>query len=445
MCVPLSVCVCVSHCVCLSTSFTKAAAVEISGRLGNDGVKPNRRQVGTLHSLCYELLGRPLIADLAPTMAKWNENHIAWRQTPAGSEDIDMTPLSTEGDKLRQRCEIYRGQMKASREWSRDIPAKKFYDEWCKFKKEVGAVDFTDLISDAYTSRLCAPNEPSVIFADETQDYSKLELELLRLWASDSDYLVIAGDDDQAIYGFKGATPDAFLDPQIPADHKHILSQSYRLPKKIKDFSGNWIKNVRRRETKEFSAKESVGSVEDVKLSWQDGMSLVKVVQENVGSGEDNKGKDSVMILASCSYMLLPLIRALREKGIPFHNPYRVKNGAWNPMRGGVQRLREFLSVDPFSRSLWTWKSLWRWVEVLDIKKSNLLRGKKTYIKNLASTKEECDKTVSRDEILALFQTKTFPWEGKELTWFRRMLLPSKESLMEYSLEMSRRGGDRST
>ena len=425
----------------LVTSFTKGAAVEIAGRLGNDGVKPSRRQVGTLHSLCYELLGGPLIADLSPTMALWNEKHIAWRQTPAGSKDNDLTPPSTEGDKLRQRCEVYRGQMKTTKEWSRDTPAKNFFEEWCRFKKNVGALDFTDMIEEVSRSKLCAPNNPDVIFADETQDYSKLELDLLRSWASDSDHLVIAGDDDQAIYGFKGATPDAFLDPPIPDDQKHVLSKSYRLPTNIKKFSGNWIKDVRRREVKEFSAKEEEGSVEEIKLSWQDGLGLVKVVQENVGSGESSHDKESVMVLASCGYMLRPLIQELREKGIPFHNPHRVKNGAWNPMRGGVQRLREFLSVDPFSRSLWTWKSFWQWIEFLDVKKTGMLRGKKTYIKNLAKKKEEANKRVSREEVLALFQTKTFPWEGQELGWFRRMLLPKKASMMEYGLTMARKGG----
>ncbi len=426
----------------LVTSFTKGAAVEIASRLGNDGVKPNRRQVGTLHSLCYELLGRPLIADLAPTMAIWNDKYKAWRQTPAGSRDNDLTPLTTEGDKLRQQCEVYRGQMKPYKQWGAglfDSGTKEFYAEWRKFKKDIGAIDFTDMIEEVYGSKMCAPNEPSVIFADETQDYSKLELELLRSWASDSDHMVIAGDDDQAIYGFKGATPDAFLDPPIPDDQKHVLSQSYRLPIAIKEFSDNWIQDVRRRETKKFAAKEDVGSVEDVKLSWQDGLSLVRVIQDNVGSGEGDKA--SVMVLASCGYMLVSLIRALREKGIPFHNPYRIKNGSWNPMRGGVQRLLEFLSVDPFSRSLWTWKSLWKWVEVLDQEKSGMLRGKKTYIKNLARTSEESNKRVSREEILALFQSRTFPWEGQELTWFERMLMPSKKSLMEYSLRMAKTGG----
>jgi len=423
----------------LVTSFTKGAAVEIASRLSTDGVKPDRRQVGTLHSLCYELIGRPLIADLAPTMNQWNDAYLAWPQTPAGSADADLTPPSTEGDKIRQVCEINRSQMRPVEEWGRNLMAKDFYKKWCEFKKDMGAIDFTDMIEEAYRLKLGAPNAPAAIFADETQDYSKLELELLRFWSSDSEYLVIAGDDDQAIYGFKGATPDAFLDPAIPDDQKHVLSQSYRLPRKIKEFSGRWIRCVRRRETKEFLAKKDEGSIDGVKTTWQDGSALVRLAQENVGSGKEDK--DNVMVLTSCSYMLVPIIRELKEKGIPFHNPYRVKNGAWNPMRGGVKRLREFLSVDPFSRELWSWRSLWQWIEFLDVKKAGILRGKKKYISDLAKTKGECDKPVSREEVLALFQTKTFPWEGQELKWFRSMLLASRESKMRYALTMARNGG----
>jgi hypothetical protein len=42
-----------------------------------------------------------------------------------------------------------------------------------------------------------------------------------------------------------------------------------------------------------------------------------------------------VMFLASCSYMLQPMIQVLRKNGIPFHNPYRKANGLWNPLRVG--------------------------------------------------------------------------------------------------------------
>ena len=42
-----------------------------------------------------------------------------------------------------------------------------------------------------------------------------------------------------------------------------------------------------------------------------------------------------MMFLAACSYMLHPVVAALRKRGIPFHNPYRKSNGFWNPLRIG--------------------------------------------------------------------------------------------------------------
>jgi hypothetical protein len=42
-----------------------------------------------------------------------------------------------------------------------------------------------------------------------------------------------------------------------------------------------------------------------------------------------------IMFLASCSYMLQPLLTVLRKNSIPFHNPYRKSNGFWNPLRIG--------------------------------------------------------------------------------------------------------------
>jgi len=51
-----------------------------------------------------------------------------------------------------------------------------------------------------------------------------------------------------------------------------------------------------------------------------------------------------VMFLASCSYMLQPMIQVLRKNGIPFHNPYRKANGFWNPSASGDERHLEGFS-----------------------------------------------------------------------------------------------------
>ena len=56
---------------------------------------------------------------------------------------------------------------------------------------------------------------------------------------------------------------------------------------------------------------------------------ILKTATEHLERGQ------TVMFLAACSYMVAPLVMVLREHGIPFHNPYRVSNGFWNPLRLG--------------------------------------------------------------------------------------------------------------
>jgi hypothetical protein len=93
---------------------------------------------------------------------------------------------------------------------------------------------------------------PSVIFADEAQDLNRMQLSLVRKWGERANYFIVAGDDDQTIYSFTGATPEAFLDPDIPDDHKIILKQSYRVPRAVHRLAEELIRRspgARRRST----------------------------------------------------------------------------------------------------------------------------------------------------------------------------------------------------
>jgi len=85
-----------------------------------------------------------------------------------------------------------------------------------QYKRENGLLDFTDLIETCLRDVALAPHTPSVIFADEAQDLNRMQLPLVRKWGERANYFIVAGDDDQTIYSFTGATPEAFLDPDIP-------------------------------------------------------------------------------------------------------------------------------------------------------------------------------------------------------------------------------------
>jgi len=90
------------------------------------------------------------------------------------------------------------------------------------------------------------------------QDFTPLELALVRQWSGPMDKVMFAGDDDQCIYGFKGATPDAFLSPEIPPEHKRVLRQSYRLPAAVHAAADAWVRQLSRREPKDFAPRPDV-------------------------------------------------------------------------------------------------------------------------------------------------------------------------------------------
>src|SRR5271157_5000744 len=82
------------------------------------------------------------------------------------------------------------------------------------------------------------------------------------------------------------------------------------------------------------------------------------------------------MFLASCAYMLRPLVAVLRKHGIPFHNPYRKSNGFWNPLRvsrkgSTANRILSLLVGHPDygeDHRPWTHGDLACWAELLQAK-----------------------------------------------------------------------------
>ena len=77
------------------------------------------------------------------------------------------------------------------------------------------------------------PQVPHRYIGGWAQDLTRLQLTLVRRWSESAHYLVLAGDDDQTIYSWAGASPEAILEPDIPADHKFFLTQSSRVPRAI--------------------------------------------------------------------------------------------------------------------------------------------------------------------------------------------------------------------
>ena len=104
-----------------------------------------------------------------------------------------------------------------------------FERRWTAYKEENGLLDFTDLIETCLRDVALAPNNPAVIFADEAQDLNRMQLSLVRKWGERASYFIVAGDDDQTIYLFTGATPEAFLKPSSIEINSLPLTNPHRL------------------------------------------------------------------------------------------------------------------------------------------------------------------------------------------------------------------------
>jgi DNA helicase II / ATP-dependent DNA helicase PcrA len=163
------------------------------------------------------------------------------------------------------------------------------------------------------------------------------------------------------------------------------------------------------------------------------------------------------MVLAACSYMLRPLVAALRKEGIPFHNPYRKANGTWNPLRLGTKgstpnRILSLLVAHPeygddYRR--WTGADLAAWAEWLPAKDSpeaaaTLRHGMKARLATIPS-----DEIITHERLREVFLPGAFAslMEAYEagaaalLMWWVRRLNADSRKRAEYPVRLAIKGG----
>lgn len=379
-------------------SFSKTAARELVSR----DLPVADSQVATLHAHAYRALGKPEIAETKDWITEWNtfvDGKAEDFKLSGGTPNVDEPTMeftsTTTGDKLLSDYNLIRAKMQDSdpktSEFMR-LDLKYFARLWEEFKADCEIMDFTDLISTALRDVKEAPSKPKVGFFDECQDFSSLELALVRSWAEPMEYVVMAGDDEQAIFEFKGASPEAFLKPEVPDNMKRILGRSYRVPKKIQDKSLQLIRQVKFRQEKNYEPRFEVeyedgkriyhdtwiaeGHIEYSRFGFQNTLDPRYLVDDMARKYLDN-GK-TLMFLASCSYQLIPLLKALRGAGLTFHNPYRKVNGAWNPLgqKKSATKIKSFLAASENFRlrdasdtnpNLWSTEEFMQWIDLLRV------------------------------------------------------------------------------
>ena len=422
-------------------SLTRAAAAEIAGR--DLPIPPEN--VGTLHALCYRALGQPKLAE--PKAGVWNEaigrERPSWTLTDPsagkrGVDDAPERPGGGEGDVLLAELGVLRATMAPPEAWPVRVQA--FAKRWGAWKAECGLVDFTDLLELAMKHVPRCPGNPEVMLGDEAQDWSQLESRLFREhWGQHAETVVLVADPDQSIYEWRGADPRLFLDQPVPDENRRLLEQSYRVPRKIVDHALAWVRKIEGRADVAYQARADDGAVLHTTSTCR---LLSRHFKEDLEVWLA-EGK-SVMLLASCGYMLRAPIRELRDWGIPFWNPYRTKQGAWNPLRrgtrktkSGADRVLAFL-VQQGERE-WHRDEIALWARSLQT--GVLRRGLKTL---LEKTPEKLLSNPWRaDELAMLFTSETHAEKALDgdLRWFEESLTEIGKRSMRFAISVAAKRG----
>jgi DNA helicase II / ATP-dependent DNA helicase PcrA len=418
------------------TSFTVAAAKEIAAR----GIPVDPQNTGTLHSLCYHALGRPELTE--NHIKDWNAQYKGYALSGEGRGDEAWQGRRSRGDQLAQTTQLLREKRTPVELWRPEV--MHYYNKWTEWKNDNNYMDFTDLIELALMKNINLHGTPKVMFVDEAQDFTPLQLALIREIAEDLDWVVLVGDDDQCIYSFAGASPDAFLDPPIPASLKTVLSQSYRVPRAVHKRAQSIISQVGRREEKEYAPRDFQGEVTDLKMTYKQPIPLIQAGQADIKAGR------KVMYLASCSFMLKPIELELRQRGIPFHNPYRNNRGDWNPLgrRNGVSSSDILTSFLKRKDEFWTPLDLVTWGRFIKVGPAGLLRGKgkaniETLRKALKSDPKETSKMKVSIEALrqVLAPEAIEPAINRNVEWLKDNLLTKRRETIAFPLAVYRNGG----
>ena len=136
-----------------------------------------------------------------------------------------------------------------------------FKDEVDNYKQAYGLVYFTDMIERFNLSELCPKYD--VVFIDEAQDLSPIQWKMYDILKKNSKHVILAGDDDQAIYGWAGADVKRFQDE--PAKDI-ILPQSYRVPDTIQKIADQILDRIpdNRRIKKQWAPRPESGTVNHI-------------------------------------------------------------------------------------------------------------------------------------------------------------------------------------
>lgn len=259
----------------LAITFTNKAAGEMKERLNTLLGEGNNVWISTFHSLCYTILRRN------GDKLGYNSNFSIYDESDsARTVRKALKDLNLDGSAIKDSALKYIGEAKnkglSPEEYYNDIKGvakydKEIYEIYKRYEellKANNAMDFDDLL---HKTKELFSSFPDVleeykrrfryIHVDEFQDTNGVQFDIVKMLAGRDGNLFVVGDDDQSIYGWRGAEVRNIIDfdKTYPNAKIHKLLENYRSTGKILDAANKVIKNNVGRHEKELFTKKGDG------------------------------------------------------------------------------------------------------------------------------------------------------------------------------------------
>ncbi|MCD6023464.1 MAG: Superfamily and helicase [Fibrobacteria bacterium] len=317
----------------LAVTFTNKAAREMRERVAHLlGYDAPLRWMGTFHSICARLLR--FHADKLGYTSHFTiydtddqKRHVKKLLQAEGLENDLRFPL----DAVRRTISNFKNQNLGPEDAARiaiDPYAQRMASLYAKYQNDLrgqDAMDFDDLI---FLSIRLLKGFPEVrrnfsdsfryVLIDEYQDTNKAQYQLIQLLLGEHRNLVAVGDDDQSIYGWRGADVGNILRFQqdFPEAKVTKLEQNYRSTANILAVAGSVIRNNRERMDKTLWTENAPGEKVTL-MELDDEMSEAVWVARKI-HGDEQYGPGGTAIFYRTNAQSRVFEDELRRRQIPY-------------------------------------------------------------------------------------------------------------------------------
>lgn len=322
----------------LVITFTKAAAIEMKERFENlMGASYAPVVFGTFHSVFYHILQNSYHFGKKDILLEHHKLELLRHALAVCHIELEDEPQIYE--EFLREISFLKNTMTSPREYvSKLLSSEDFlwvYQTYEQLKRDEHKLDFDDMMTLTY--ELLTKNAEvlhawqkqfTYLLIDEIQDMNQLQFKIIQLLARPENNLFVVGDDDQSIYGFRGADPNLMLSfpQQYPQCRQILLDRNYRCGRKIVEASLALIQHNTRRFAKCIKTEQAEPGHITYQSFDDNGAEHEAVLGIIADKQKDKLPLEKVAILYRRNTQVLGLVEKLVERGIPFHVKERLDN-----------------------------------------------------------------------------------------------------------------------